>query len=1009
MSDKVYFLPVTPEYVERVIEEERPDAILLGFGGQTALNCGVQLYKLGILDKYGVKVIGTPIEGIELTEDRLLFKKAMNRAQVPVLESEAAYSIEEARKIARDLGYPVIIRVAYTLGGKGGGVAKNELELDEIVERGLTLSMIHQVLIEKYIGEWRQIEYEVMRDYYDNCITVCNMENIFKMRIHTGDNLVVAPSQTLNNREYHILRSAAIRATREVKVVGECNIQFALSNESEDYYAIEINARMSRSSALASKATGYPLAYMAAKLALGYSLTELLNKVTKITTACFEPSLDYVVVKFPRWDLSKFERVSKNIGTQMKSVGEVMAIGRKFEEALQKAIRMLDIGKDGLIFLDDKEYSLEEIEARLVHPTDELIFDVVRALRKGLSIERVSKLAVIDKFFVAKIKKVLDLGDKIKSLGYNGLNSEILLEAKKLGFSDKQIAYLCKVKEEDIRRLRKSRGIEPKVKVIDTLAAEWPSKTNYLYLTYNATHDDLEFKESKKVIVLGAGTYRIGSSVEFDWSTVNMVWALKEEGIDEVIVINCNPETVSTDYDISDKLYFEELTLERVLDIYERERPLGIVTCVGGQIANNLTPKLAHYGVKILGTDSKNVDRAEDRSKFSKLLDELNISQPPWSKFTSLEEAYGFAKKFGYPILVRPSYVLSGSAMRVVWTFEQLKKYLTKAAKVSPEYPVVISKFLQNCMEVEIDGVCDGKNVFIGALIEHVEEAGVHSGDAIMSIPPQNLAKDVAEEVMEYSRKIARALEVKGPFNIQYLVKDGKVLVIECNLRASRSLPFVSKTIGINLIKMACEAILGKEIKEGVGWSYNMGRVGVKVPQFSFVQLTGADPVLGVEMQSTGEVACFGENFFDALCKAMVAAGFSVPKRNVFISVGGLELKEKILPLIKALKEARFTLYATEHTAQYLREHGIESIVLNKISERDRKPNIADFLPNLELIINIPSTQTLEKYADMLEDEYVIRRKATELGIPVFTNLNTAKAFIEGILWMKKYKPTITT
>ncbi|MEM4311862.1 MAG: carbamoyl-phosphate synthase (glutamine-hydrolyzing) large subunit [Nitrososphaerales archaeon] len=1015
MSDKVYFLPITPEYVERIIEEERPDAILLGFGGQTALNCGVQLSKLGILDKYDVKVIGTPIKGIELTEDRELFKESMIKAKVPVLESAPAYSLDEARKIARELGYPVIIRVAYTLGGKGGGVAKNELELDEIVERGLNLSLINQVLIERYIGEWRQIEYEVMRDSYDNCITVCNMENILKMRVHTGDNIVIAPSQTLNNREYHILRSASIRAAREVEVIGECNIQFAIDNDSEDYYAIEINARLSRSSALASKATGYPLAYMAAKLALGYSLTELLNKVTKVTTACFEPSLDYVVVKFPRWDLSKFERVSKAIGTQMKSVGEVMAIGRKFEEALQKAIRMLDIGKEGLIFTDSDDYTVEELEARLVHPSDEILFDVVRALKKGMSVERVSRLAVIDKWFVAKIKGVLDLADKISHIGYEGLkkNSELLLEAKKLGFSDKQIALLCSVKEEEIRELRKNNGIIPKVKHIDTLAAEWPSKTNYLYLSYNASFDELEPEDSneKKVIVLGAGTYRIGSSVEFDWCTVNMVWALKNNGIKQAIIINCNPETVSTDYDISDKLYFEELTLERVLDIYEKEKPLGIISSVGGQIANNLTPKLAKYGVKILGTDSRNVDRAEDRSKFSKLLDELNIPQPPWSEFRSLEEASAFADKIGYPLLVRPSYVLSGSAMRVIWTSDQLKKYLTRAAKVSPEHPVVISKFLQGCMEVEVDGVCDGRNVFIGAVIEHVEEAGIHSGDAIMCIPPQNLSKGSTGIVMEYSRKIARALEVKGPFNIQYLVKDGKVYVIECNLRASRSIPFVSKTIGVNLIDMACRALLNKGIKEGIGWSYNMNKVGVKVPQFSFVQLTGADPVLGVEMQSTGEVACFGKDFFDALCKAIMAAGFTIPKgkAKAFITVGGLELKEKLLPLCKDLKEAGFDIYATEHTAKYLRRYNIDVTILNKISERDRKPNIADFLARgkLDLIINIPSTQTLEKYADMLEDEYIIRRKAVELGIPTFTNWNTAKVFVEGILWMKKYKPTI--
>jgi carbamoyl-phosphate synthase large subunit len=1020
MADKVYFLPVNPEYVEKVIENERPDSILLGFGGQTALNCGVQLAKLGILDKYDVKVIGTPIEGIEITEDRKLFKQAMLDANIPVPPSEPAYSLEEARRIADKIGYPVIIRVAYTLGGKGGGVARNEVELDTIVSRGLAASLVHQVLVEKYVGGWKQVEYEVMRDWKGNSVTVCNMENLLGMRVHTGDNIVIAPSQTLNNREYHLLRMAAIRATKRCMIIGECNIQFALDTNSEDYYAIEINARLSRSSALASKATGYPLAYMAAKLALGYTLDELINKVTGITTACFEPSLDYVVLKMPRWDIKKFERASAYIGTSMKSVGEVMAIGRNFEEVLQKAIRMLDVGLDGFI-TNEQGYTIDEIENKLVHPTYEIIFDIAKALKLGMSVERVSKIAEIDPWFVTKMKRIVDMEAKLSE--YKKIVSEIddlekvfnahpefkelVSEAKKIGFSDKQISKLIGINEIELRKVRR-KIVKPVVKQIDTLAAEWPAKTNYLYLTYNGSTNDIKFsgKKRKKVIVLGAGVYRIGSSVEFDWCTMNMVWALKERGIDEVIVINCNPETVSTDYDMSDRLYFEELTLERVLDIYEHENPLGIVTCVGGQVANNLTPKLSKEGVKILGTSSEDVDRAENRAKFSALLDYLGIKQPEWSTFTSLKDAYEFARNVGYPVLVRPSYVLSGAAMRVVWTPEQLGKFLTMAAEVSPEHPVVISKFLTDAKEVEVDAVADGENVLVGAVIEHVERAGVHSGDAIMAIPPQTLSKDIIDKIVDYTERIAKALHIIGPFNIQYIAKGNEVYVIECNLRASRSMPYVSKFTGVNLMEKAADAILGKKIEKGRAWEKVKGMVAVKVPQFSFMQIEGSDPVLGVEMQSTGEVACFGRNFFEAFFKAMIAAGLSLPKErgNVLITVGGVEWKGWIIPIAKTLEKLGYKIFATEHTAEYLIKNNVNVQVLHKIREPKRKPNIIDYLVKrkLDIIINIPSAVTLEKYADQLEDEYLIRRRAVELGIPMLTSPDTIMVFVKGLEWLKK-------
>jgi len=1012
MADKVYFLPVTPEFVKSVIEKERPDGIILTFGGQTALNCGTTLAKLGILEEYGVKVLGTSVETIETASDRKKFRDTMIKANLPVARSAPAYSVEEAKRIASELKYPVMIRVAFTLGGKGGGIAYNEQQLEEIVDRGLAHSLIKEVLIEEYLGTLKQIEYEVMRDYKGNSITVCNMENILAMRVHTGDNIVIAPSQTLNNEEYHKLRKASIDVANTIGVVGECNVQFALDSTTGNYYIIEVNPRMSRSSALASKATGYPLAYMAAKLAIGYTLDELINKVTKLTTAAFEPALDYVVIKMPRWDFSKFTRADRRLRTQMKSVGEVMAIGRNFEEAIQKAIRMLDIGKDGLVAnYDDSDDNIDKIIENLKNPTDEILFYVVKAIKKGIDIKYIENLTCIDEWYLRKIENIIKIEEELKNLNVEKEKPEVLEEkirrAKKFGFSDKQIAKCLNVEEEFIREFRKRKNIIPVIKQIDTLAAEWPSKTNYLYLTYNGETDDIDLKTKKeKVIVLGAGPYRIGSSVEFDWGTMNMVWALKEKGIEETIVINCNPETVSTDYDMSDKLYFEELTVERILDIYEKENPIGIVTSVGGQIANNVTPKLAKHGVKILGTDPKSIDSAEDREKFSKMLDELGIKQPKWKAFTNLQDIYDFGLEVGYPLLVRPSYVLSGSAMKVVWIPSQLKQYLTEAAKVSKEYPVVVSKFIREALEVEVDAVSDGENTFIGAIIEHLEYAGLHSGDATLVIPPLRLNKSVEDKIIDITNKIAKALRIKGLFNVQFLVKDNDVYVIECNLRASRSMPFVSKTNKVNLVDLAAEVILKGKLPENI-FKNPRAKFAVKVAQFSFMQVDDADPILGVEMQSTGEVACFGDTFHEAFLKSLIAAGYKIPFEggNVFISVGGVELKSKILPLIYKLKNLGYKIFATEHTAEFLKKEGIDGIiVLYKVKEPERKPNILDYLKNrvLDMVINIPSAFTLYKYAEVLEDDYIIRRKSVELNIPVFTNLEMVSAIVEGIEWFRE-------
>ncbi|MEX0862411.1 carbamoyl-phosphate synthase (glutamine-hydrolyzing) large subunit [Nitrosopumilus sp.] len=1009
-ADQVYLLPVNSEYVEAIIEKERPDGIMLAYGGQTALNCGVNLDESGILQKYGVNVLGTQVAGIKRTEDRQLFKDSMNECNVPVLRSKTVTNFEDAKKAAEELEYPVIIRVAYTLGGRGGGVAYNEIELHEIVERGIKASLVGQVLVEEYIGHWKQIEYEVMQDWDGNNVIVCNMENVLSMKVHTGDNIVVAPSQTIDNHEYHMLRSAALRATKHVGIVGECNIQYALDPDSDRYVAIEINPRLSRSSALASKATGYPLAYMSAKIGLGYNLSELVNRITKNTTACFEPSLDYIVCKHPRWDFAKFELVNRRLGPTMKSVGEVMAVGRTFEESFQKAIRMLDIGNDGLVLnrVNEKEYTEEEIEYKLSHHDDQILYHVAIALKMGISVARIYKLSTVDPWFIEKIKNIVNIEDKLKN---SELDESLFWEAKKSGFADKQIARAKNKTPDEIRTLRKKLGVIPSVKQIDTLAAEWPAVTNYLYLTYGGHSNDLIIpKEERGIIVLGAGPYRIGSSVEFDWGTVNMVWGLQENGEKYVSVVNCNPETVSTDYDICTRLYFEELTQERILDITEFENPKGIVTCVGGQTANNLTPGLAQHGVTILGTAAYDVDRAENRSKFSAELDKLHIKQPLWQAFSNINEAKSFAQQVEFPVIVRPSYVLSGAAMKVVWSQEELKTYVKEATDVSPDHPVVISKFMLNSLEVDVDGISNGKQVVIGAIVEHIDSAGVHSGDAMMVIPPWRLSNKIIETITEYTKKIALTFNVKGPFNLQFLVHDDHVYVIELNIRASRSMPFVSKLVKINLISLAAKAILDKplpQIPENK-WQ-KIQNYGIKVPQFSFMQLEGADIALGVEMQSTGEVACFGTSFYDALSKGLISAGYTLPdKGSALVTVGGAQNKEKLVSAIAKLKQLGFKILATEHTAEFFEEKIGQIEIVHKISEPERKPNISDLLyeRKIDFIINIPSTSTLEKYVDMLDDEYQIRRKSLELGIPVLTTIELADSFVKTLEWLRNNKTT---
>jgi carbamoyl-phosphate synthase large subunit len=1016
LAGKVYLLPVTPDFVHEVIKKERPDGILLGFGGQTALNCGVQLAKKGILQKHNVKVLGTSIRAVEVTEDRELFRQVMIKTAIPIPRSKSATSIPEAISAANEIGYPVIIRIAYALGGKGSGVAHNKRELREIVTRALTHSMISQVLIEEYLGNWKEVEYEVMRDYANNCLTVCNMENIDPMGVHTGDSIVVAPSQTLSNREYHHLRSASINVIQRLGIIGECNIQWALDPRSEEIRAIEVNARLSRSSALASKATGYPLAYIATKLAIGYLLPELVNKVTGVTTACFEPALDYIVVKYPRWDLQKFRKVDRHIGPQMKSVGEVMAIGRCLEEALQKAVRMLDIGKDGVVcnHEDGAPEPTEILKDSIANPTDERLFKIVKAIKQGITIEEIYHLSGVDPFFLHKIENIVYMEKKLCSTTLDDAGvTEIVKEAKRLGFSDNQIAVCFETDEMSIRNLRKMAKIIPVVKQIDTLAAEWPAKTNYLYLTYGGDEDDIAFNaEKSKIIVLGAGVFRIGSSVEFDWCGVNTVWALKKNGVQEAIMINYNPETVSTDYDMSDKLYFEELTLERILDIHEKETPLGMIASVGGQIPNSLALALTNSGITLLGTSAQSIDCAEDRTKFSGLLDQLAIPQPEWSGLPTIHNLKKIALQIGYPILIRPSYVLSGSAMRIVYTEDDLETYFKLATNVSREHPVVLSKFIENAKEVEVDGISDGEDILIGAIMEHVENAGVHSGDATMSIPTLTLSTHVLQTIEDYTFKIVKALKIRGPYNIQYLVKNGITYVIECNLRASRSLPYVSKTRGVNLIELATLVMLGKKLRSvGITELPPISHFGVKVPQFSFMRLSGADPVLGVEMLSTGEVACLGDTFADALAKALQSADFKLPPHDgsVLITVGREELKKKVLPIGKALREMGFKIFATERTAQRLHNSGVTDVsVLHKVREVGKEPNIVTYLKNekLDLVINIPMPNTHGAYSEILRDEYTIRRLAIEFNIPVVTKIELAYALTQ-VLMHRNSDPSI--
>ena len=1001
IADKIYFLPVTATFVEKVIEKEKPDGILLAFGGQTALNCGVDLFRQGILEKHNIKVVGTPVQSIINTEDRQIFSDILHEIDVLTPKSVACDSIEKAKEAAKKLGFPLIIRAAYTLGGLGSGFCSNEEELNKLAENAFSYSP--QILVEESIKGWKEVEYEVVRDVYDNCITVCNMENFDPLGIHTGESIVVAPSQTLSNDEYHKLRALSIKIIRKIGVIGECNVQFALDPNSEDYRVIEVNARLSRSSALASKATGYPLAFVAAKLGLGYGLHELKNSVTKVTTACFEPALDYVVVKIPRWDLNKFEGVSKTLGSSMKSVGEIMAIGRSFEEAIQKGIRMVGAGMHGFVG-NRGEMEITDIEGELKNPTDRRIFAIAEAMHKGYSVDKIWEITRIDKWFLQKLRNIYELRNKL--LEFNTLEKlpvDLLLLAKKQGYSDFQIARLV-LKNSDqyiqadllkVRALRKSLGIVPVIKQIDTLAGEYPAMTNYLYVTYNGTEHDVEFQhDNKSVIVLGSGAYRIGSSVEFDWCSVNAVNTIRKEGF-RSIMINYNPETVSTDYDTCDRLYFDELTLERVLDICDLELPLGTVLSMGGQIPNNLAMRLHKQGIPILGTTAEKIDNAEDRNKFSAMLDRLDVDQPRWSQLTTIEDINRFVDEVGFPVLIRPSYVLSGAAMNVVSNKDQLHHFLTLATKVSKEHPVVVSEFIENAKEIEVDAVAKNGEIVAYAISEHVEFAGVHSGDATIVFPPQKLYIETIRRIKKISRKIAKALEITGPFNIQYLAKDNDIKVIECNLRASRSFPFVSKVLRTNLIEIATKAMLDVPFQKPDKSLFELDYVGVKAPQFSFHRLLNADPVTGVDMASTGEVACIGENFYEALLKSMLSVGYRIPKKTILISSGPTRGKIELLESARMLKERGFTIYATGGTHNFFQENGIETEQVFWPDENDKQPNTLDLIKNrmVEMVINIPKDHTTRE----ISNGYNIRRNAIDFNIPLITNARVASAFIYGI------------
>ncbi|MEK6942658.1 MAG: carbamoyl-phosphate synthase (glutamine-hydrolyzing) large subunit [Nanoarchaeota archaeon] len=995
MADKIYFLPVTPYFVEEVIKKENPDGIMLSFGGQTALNCGVDLYDAGIFEKYKIKVLGTQVDAIKMTEDRQLFADALKSIDLKTPESETSKSVEEALKIAEQLTYPVMIRVAYALGGAGSGVCWTREELETRSKRAFAYST--QVLVEKYLGGWKEIEYEVVRDAYDNCITVCNMENFDPMGIHTGESIVVAPSQTLTNSEYHKLREIAIKVIRHLGIVGECNIQYAFDPHSEDYRIIEVNARLSRSSALASKATGYPLAFVAAKLALGYSLVEIENSITKVTKSCFEPALDYIVVKVPRWDLQKFKGVSFEIGSEMKSVGEVMSIGRKFEEAIQKAIRMLNINLHGLVA---NNFTFNDIDKELKNPTDKRLIVIPEAIKRGYSIDKIHEFTKIDKWFLHKIKTVVETEAELSKYIIENVPPQLIKKAKQQGFSDFQLARLMFKDAQGnleneitrVRELRKKNKIIPVAKQIDTLAAEYPAKTNYLYMTYNGDDDDVSFENHKSAIVLGSGAYRIGSSVEFDWCCVNSVATLKKQGY-QTIMINYNPETVSTDYDICDRLYFDELSLERVLDIYEKENPSGVVVSMGGQIPNNLAMRLHRKNVKILGTAPESIDNAEDRHKFSSMLDILKIDQPEWAESKSIDEAEKFADKVGYPVLIRPSYVLSGAAMRVASNKEELDQYLKKAAEVSKEHPVVISKFITNAKEIEIDAVAKNGDIVIYAISEHIENAGVHSGDATMVLPPQFTYLQTIKKIKSIAKKISKSLNITGPFNIQFIAKENHIKVIECNLRASRSFPFVSKVTKHNFIDIATKAMLGMEVKKEYN-TMDIDYVGVKAPQFSFSRLHGADPVLSVEMASTGEVGCLGNDLNEAFLKSLLSVGFVIPKSSILLSTGPIKNKAYLLESIKKLDKRDYKLYATPGTAKFLEENKVKVETLYWPDE-PKEPNVLTYIQEkkIDLVINIP--KTLENQE--LENDYTIRRKAVDFNIPLLTNAQIAKLFIESI------------
>ena len=1019
VADQIYFLPVQPYFVERVIQKERPDGILLAFGGQTALNCGVARDQSGVLKKYGVRVLGTPVKAIMDTEDRELFVERLNEIDVKTIRSTACENIEQARKAAAELGYPVIIRAAYALGGLGSGFCDNEEELNKLAEKAFSFSP--QVLVEKSLKGWKEIEYEVVRDRFDNCITVCNMENFDPLGIHTGESIVIAPSQTLTNKEYHKLRALAIKIVRHIGIVGECNVQYAFDPASEDYRVIEVNARLSRSSALASKATGYPLAFVAAKLGMGYGLFELNNSVTKTTSAFFEPALDYVVCKIPRWDLSKFHGVDKELGSSMKSVGEVMAIGRTFEEAIQKGLRMIGQGMHG--FVANKELDIKDIDSALREPTDKRIFIISKAMHKGYTIDQIHELTKIDKWFLQKLQHIVDIDQELHGKLGDKLTPELLLKAKIYGFTDFQIARASGLEDEVknmhkavliIRQRRKQLGIEPVVKQIDTLAAEYPAHTNYLYLTYQGLslqgdsdetahigahpHDIAYEQDHQSVIVLGSGAYRIGSSVEFDWCGVQALNTIREQGYRSVM-INYNPETVSTDYDMCDRLYFDELTFERVMDIIELETPHGVIVSTGGQIPNNLAMWLDEQKVPILGTSANDIDHAEDRAKFSSMLTRNGINQPAWRALTSMDDINEFIKEVGFPVLVRPSYVLSGAAMNVCSNSEELERFLKLAANVSEDHPVVVSRFIENAKEIEMDAVARDGEIIVYAISEHIEFAGVHSGDATIQFPPQKLYVETVRRIKRITRQIAKELHISGPFNIQFMARDNDIMVIECNLRASRSFPFVSKVLKINMIDIATRVMLGLPVEKPNKNLFDLDYVGIKASQFSFNRLQKADPVLGVDMSSTGEVGCLGDNTSTALLKSMLAVGHRIPKKNILLSTGGAKQKAEMLDAARLLVDHGYSLYATGGTSKYLSDNGVANTLVHWPSDADQQPQALDLLHQhkIDMVVNIPKDLTTHE----LTNGYKIRRAAIDLNVPLITNSRLASAFIQAFCTVK--------